>query len=245
MKCELFLSPGEVPDYHVKGRRVVLIDVLRACTSLTIALEAGAERVIPAESVEQAKQLLAVLDREYALLAGEKEGAKLPGFDLGNSPGGFRDPMLAGKTVVFTSSNGAALMARMIGAQEQCLLSFVNMKAVVSYLKSTAETELMVICAGQEGRFSLEDAVCGGMVCDILLAQDPSVELNDGAVAAALLYQHHRKDLAAMLAGSSHGGFLARSGMAADLAEAAKVDSVPLVPVVRDGRITAARVEGV
>ena len=70
MRCDLFLIPGELPDFYAKGRRVVLVDVLRACTSLAGALETGAVRIIPAESIEGAKQLLNALDREYSLLAG-------------------------------------------------------------------------------------------------------------------------------------------------------------------------------
>jgi len=240
MKCELFLLPAELPDFHAKGRRVVLVDVLRACTSLSVALAAGAARIIPAESVEEAKQLLRALDREYALLAGEMDGRKLPGFDLGNSPAEFREPTLAGKTIVFTSTNGARLMTRMVDASEQVLLSFVNLAAVGDYLLACGDSDLTLVCAGQEGRFSLEDAVCAGMLCDWLRRREPTARFNDSASAAMVLYSAHEHDLPGLLQICEHGAFLRENGMGDDLVAAARLNTVPLVPVVREGRITAA-----
>lgn len=241
MKCDVLLIPGELPDFYAKGRRVVLVDVLRACTSLAIAMETGAVRVIPAESVEDAKQLLNALDREYALLAGEKDGVKLPGFDLGNSPREFQNPSLAGKTLVYTSTNGARLMTQMVDALEQPLLSFVNLSSVGEYLLATGDAEVAVVCAGQHGRFSLEDAVCAGMLCHWLQGRRTALECNDGARAAMDLYRGYRDDLSRLLHSCTHGSFLRANGMGEDLVEAARVDSVSLVPVVREGRVTALR----
>lgn len=240
MKIELLLTGGEVPDFHAKGRRIVLVDVLRAGTSLAVALESGAERIVPAESVEAAKKLLALLDRKSTLLAGEMDGAKLPGFDLGNSPGEFRDAQIAGKTIVFSSSDGAPLMARMWDAAEMPLLSFVNIQAVTDYLLAMEETDLSVICAGREGRFSMEDAVCAGMLCERLAGKSSDLETNDAGRAALLLYRARAADLTEVLRTCSSGLFLSL-GLEADLDEAARVDSIRLVPVVREGRITAIR----
>jgi 2-phosphosulfolactate phosphatase len=240
MKIDLFFTPGELPPSYSKGRRLVLVDVLRACTSLAVALSTGAERIVPAESVEGAKRLLALLDRESTLLAGEQDGVKLPGFDLGNSPGEFRDHRVAGMTLVFTSTNAAPLMARMVDEVEKPLLAFVNMQAVVDFLRAIKDPELSVVCAGHSGHFSLEDAVCGGMLC-ARLQEHGAYELNDGAKAALLLYQHHRGDLPGLLRACAHGRFLCELGMEADLREAAAVDSISLVPVVRESRVTEMR----
>jgi 2-phosphosulfolactate phosphatase len=240
MKCDLYLTPGEIRDFHTKDKHLILIDVLRACTSLAVALAVGAERIVPADSVEGAKQLLSLLDRKSTLLAGEQDGIKLPGFDLGNSPGEIRLSRLAGMTVVFTSTNAAPLMARMYDEVDKPLLSFVNMRAVVRYVRASSATEWMVLCAGHEGRFSLEDAVCAGMFFD-LLEREGEVELDDAARAALLLYRSQASDLEGLIRGCSNGRFLARIGMEADLAEASRLDSVSLVPVVREGRVTAAR----
>ncbi len=237
MKCDLCFVPGELPDPYSRTLTVV-VDVLRTCTSLTVALQSGAEMVIPAESIEAATGLIAMLDRDYAVLAGEKDGAKVEGFDFGNSPGDFRDPAIAGKTIVFTSTNGAGLLARDAGHHEQLLLSFINAAAVAANLAARREEQITIVCAGKRGRFSLEDAVCGGLLCHRLATLDPTTSFNDGAAAARVLYRQHERDLLAMLRGSAHGRFLMEMGLEADLLEASRLDTVNLVPVVRDGRIT-------
>ena len=138
-------------------------------------------------------------------------------------------------TIVFTSTNAAPLMARMYDEVEKPLLSFVNLSVVVDYLLQADEGEWMVLCAGQGGRFSLEDTVCAGMLCDRLSRGGRTVDLNDGARAALLLYRAHQDDLGALIRSTTHGQFLRQIGMEADLAEAARVDSASLVPVVREG----------
>ena len=241
MRIDLLLVSGEVPDSYIKGRRVVVVDVLRSCTSLVVALEAGADRIVPADSVEGAKQLLALLDRKATILAGEHEGRKVAGFDLGNSPEEFRDPAIAGKTVVFTSSNGAPLMARMTDAVEKLLLAFVNLSAVVDYLLWVGDGELTVACAGRGGRFGLEDAVCAGMLCERLAREKAPLELNDAGEAALGLARAYQGDLDALIRRCAAGRHLREIGMEADLNEASRIDSIPLVPVVREGRITGLR----
>jgi 2-phosphosulfolactate phosphatase len=240
MRVDLFFGPSEIPVHFTKGRRVVIVDVLRACTSLTLALENGVEQIIPVDSVEEAKQLLSSLDRGTSVLAGEQEGMNLPGFDLGNSPAEFLEPGIAGKTVVYASPNGGPLLSRNLEALEKLLLSFVNVGAVVSYLHGKEEPELTVICAGHEGRFSLEDAVCAGMLLDRLDVGDSGAILNDGARAAWVLYRAYCDELEEVVRNSSQGRALQESGMEEDLRAAVQIDSVPLVPLVREGRIRQA-----
>jgi 2-phosphosulfolactate phosphatase len=265
MRIEVFLTPGEVPEFYTKGRRVVLVDVLRTCTGMTLALDSGADRIVPTESVEEAKRLLGLLDRKHTLLAGEKDGTKVAGFDLGNSPGGFRDPVVSGKTIIYTSDSGSPLMARMYDEVEKPLVSFVNVSAVAGYLEAMGGEEVSILCAGHDGRFSVEDAVCAGMLCRILLRgktdvvppdPDPTSSvgwqpgslldrggtiLSDGARTALLLYQTYRDDLLSLVSGGAKGGLLRQLGMEADLVEACRVDTVALVAVLREGRVVAVR----
>jgi 2-phosphosulfolactate phosphatase len=245
MKIDVFLTPGEFPDYLHKGRRVVLVDVLRACTSLTEALNAGAELIVPTDSIEGAKHLLSLLDRKSTLLAGEKDGQRVPGFDLGNSPREFRDPAVAGKTIVFTSDSGAPLMTRMYDEVEKPLVSLVNVSAVADYLLAPGDEEFSVLCAGHDRRFSLEDAVCAGMLCHSLQKRAARSagpwELNDAAHATIQLYEKHRGNLADAVSSASKGAFLRGIGLADDIGDACRVDSITLVAVVREGRVVAAR----
>lgn len=239
MTIDVFVTPMEIPVFYTRDRRVVVVDVLRACTSITYALDHGVDQVIPVTSVEGATQLLHSLDRASTLLAGEQDGSKLPGFDLGNSPHEFRGAGVAGKTVIYSSPNGAPLLSRNLEAVEKVLLSLVNVQAVAEYLRTKEDDELTVICAGHEGRFALEDAVCAGMLID-QLGPGNDAELNDAARAAWILFLAHRKDLGSICRSSAQGRFLHEHGHDADLTAAADVDALSLVPVVEDGRIRAA-----
>jgi len=239
MRIDLFVTPQEIPLFYTKGRRVVVVDVLRAGTSLSFALHAGVEQVIPVDSVEGAKQLQATLDRATSLLAGEQDGAKVAGFDLGNSPREFQDPSLKGKTVLYALLSGPSLLTRSMEAVEKLLLSFVNMGALVRYLSAKEDAELTIICGGHDGRFAMEDMVAAGMLID-LLGKRNSELLNDGARAAWILYLAHRRDLAAMIRESAAGRALVEQGMEEDLDASIRLDAVDLVPVAREGRVTPA-----
>jgi 2-phosphosulfolactate phosphatase len=239
MRIDLFVTPQEIPLFYTKGRRVVVVDVLRACSSIAFALHSGVEQVIPVESVEGAKQLQSTLDRATALLAGEQDGANVSGFDLGNSPREFQAPRLEGKTVLFALLSGPPLLTRSMEALEKLLLSFVNMNALVRYLDAKEDSELTIICSGHDGRFAMEDMVAAGMLID-LLGKGDSELLNDGARAAWILYLAHRRDLNAMIRESAAGRDLIAQGLDADLDESIRLDAVDLVPVAREGRITLA-----
>lgn len=239
MRIDLFVTPQEIPLFYTKGRRVVVVDVLRACTSLSFALHSGIDQIIPVETVEGAKHLQSTLDRATSLLAGEQDGAKVVGFDLGNSPREFQDPRLEGKTILYALLSGPPLLTRSMEALEKLLLSFVNMGALVRYLSAKEDSELTIICSGHDGRFAMEDMVAAGMLID-LLGKGGSEPLNDGASAAWILYRSHRRDLGAMIRDSAAGRDLIGQGLEADLDESIRLDAVDLVPVAREGRITLA-----
>ncbi|MDI6808991.1 MAG: 2-phosphosulfolactate phosphatase [Candidatus Eisenbacteria bacterium] len=237
MKLYVYLVPSAV-DEGARTDRVVVIDVLRSCTSLAYAVENGAEKIIPAESVEVATKLLSTLPRDMTLLCGERDGKKIPGFDLGNSPLEYTSETISGKTLIFSSTNGTRAIAKGSFAREVVLCSFVNLGAVVEYLKES-QTDISVICSGKLGQTSLEDTVCAGMLVERMTSEDRSgFELNDGSQIALLTAKAHAKNIRKMILEASHGVYLSSLGFTEDLEIASALDSVPVVPVVRDGRIT-------
>ncbi len=241
MRLDCHLVPSESLEAALKGRIAVIVDVLRSCTTIAYALLNGAERIIPAATVESATKLMSSLDRASTLLCGERNGKKVKGFDLGNSPLEYTREVVAEKTLVLASSNGTRLMSRVVKAEEQLICSFVNVSEVVARLKA-GEQEPVVICSGTDGRFSMEDAVCAGMVIDRLTEPAAgSWELNDGAKAAAALYAKYGNDAHAMVLESSHGKYLLSLGFGLDLEVCSRVDSVQVLPVLREGRIMLSR----
>lgn len=237
MRLDLFVTPQEIPIFYTKGRRVVVVDVLRAGTTLCHALRLGAEKIIPVDSVEEATQLFGTLDRDSTLLAGEQDGQKLAGFDLGNSPSELRAEEVAGRTIVFASDDAGALLSRSMEAVEKLVLSFPNVGVVVDYLVASGDEEFTVICAGSNGRFALEDALAAGMLVERLGPWEDEESLNDAARACWILYLAHRKDLAGAVRRSAQGRLLLQRGEEADVDLAVAVDTTPHIPIVREGRI--------
>ena len=235
MKIQTFLLPAEATDSIYKGKPAVVIDVLRASTSIVAAKANGAEKVIPVATIEAATRLAATLDRESTLLCGEREGRRIDGFHLGNSPREFGAAAVTGKTIIMTTTNGTEAIARLEGAREIVVCGLVNVSAVANHLRS--EPEIVIACSGRDDRFSLEDAVCAGALISRLRDLGAASALDDAAAACELLYAIHGADLRGCLRGAAHGRYLADLGFGDDLDDCAAVDTQTTVPVVREGRI--------
>lgn len=239
MRIELFPTQAEAAESRVRDRVAAVVDVLRASSSIAAAWHAGAERIIPLAGVEEAKTLSTTFPRGGALLCGERDGLRIDGFDLGNSPAEFVEETVRGKTLIFVSTNGTRLMARGDGAREKAVASFLNLSAAADYL-SRSGADVAVLCAGKLGRMSLEDFVCGGAVVEETLARlGEGVEMNDAALAARRLWTAaYRDDALQLFREAGHGRYLASIGFELDLELCARRDAMPVVPVVREGRIS-------
>jgi 2-phosphosulfolactate phosphatase len=237
MELSLYTKAAEVSEAHAKGKHVVVIDVLRASSTIVAASENGVERIIPVATVEDAKKLLPTLDPKNALLGGEREGKKIEGFDLGNSPLEYSPDAVAGKTIILSTSNGTVAIAGSAPAKEIVIVSFLNLSASVAYLASARPKGVVVLCAGNLGQLAIEDFVCGGLLVDRMdRATRARLTLNDGAVAARTLAAN-MTDIGDVVRNSSHGRKLAELGFAADLEFCACLDKYSAVPVAVDGRI--------
>jgi len=237
MELSLYTRAAEISEAHAKGKHVVVIDVLRASSTIVQAYENGVERILPVATLEDAKKLLPTLDRKSALLGGEREGRKIEGFDLGNSPLEYTPEAVAGKTVILSTSNGTVAIAGSAPAKEIAIACFLNLSAVVSYLVSARPKGIVVLCAGNVGQLAMEDVVCGGALVDGLeRASRARLAMNDGAVAARALAAS-MTDIGEVVRSSMHGRRLAELGFEADLEFCARIDAYSSVPIAADGRI--------
>jgi 2-phosphosulfolactate phosphatase len=189
----------------------VVVDVLRATTTLTVALGHGASRVLAAATPEEAAALRTT--HSDALLCGERGGLKIEGFDLGNSPFEYPVTTVTGRTLIFASTNGSQALLASRAAPRRLLGAFVNLSALVERL--TRERAVVIVCAGSSGRFAIEDAGCAGLVCERLAARGAALEGPEAALARALAPRDARA-VRALVQGSSHGRDL--RGMGADYA---------------------------
>jgi 2-phosphosulfolactate phosphatase len=164
------LLPQLFEPAELSGGVAVVLDILRATTTITHALAAGAREVIPTVDVPSAEQLAAAQHPGTALLGGEREGLLIPGFDLDNNPLAYTAERVAGKTIVFTTTNGTKALHRSVQAERVLLGAFVNLSAVCDEL-ATEQRPIHVVCAGTKGKITQEDALCAGAIVDRLLEQ--------------------------------------------------------------------------
>ena len=236
-RIDVHLTPSSVERSSLEGRSIVVVDVLRSSTTIAWALRNGAAKVIPVETVEEATRLAQTLDAKTRLLCGERDGRKVSGFDLGNSPREYTRERVEGKTLVFASTNASPLMAGGLAGHAQRILGYVNLSAVADALWKEG-ADVTVVCAGRVGRFSLEDAACAGALARRLAGRAAGLSLNDAAEMAAEYDRAHGQDPEGILRRSEHGRYLIELGFEEDLPLCAAVDQVPLVPILKDGRIT-------
>jgi 2-phosphosulfolactate phosphatase len=234
------LLPGTITPADTAGRVVAVIDVLRASTSIAVAMANGARAVVPFEDHNDAFLRSKEMERSAVRLAGERRMRKIEGFDLGNSPQEFKAESVKGMTVLLSTTNGTRALMAIQGARDIVIGSYVNCTAVVALLRTAARanTDVALVCAGTEGRFALEDAACAGRYVHGVARQLENIELSDSARACSLIDRTYGDDLRGMFMSSAHGRALAAAGFDEDLTACAAIDSCPVVPVYQERQIT-------
>ena len=239
VRLDVFLSPQQIAPADVGGRVVAVIDVLRASTSIAVALANGARAVIPLDSTEEVVRRAKAFDRADVLTAGERNMLAIPGFDLGNSPREFSREAVEGKTVLLTTTTGTVALTGLQGARDAIVASYVNFSAVLALMRSALRggTDLTIVCAGRERQFSLEDAACAGRYVREITKRLANVQLNDAARACLLIERRYRDNLTRLFLEAAHGRALAEAGFREDLAVCASLDTFPIVPIYQDRQI--------
>lgn len=240
MRLDVFFGAHGLSSADVQGRVAVVIDVLRASTTIAVALHHGARTVIPFESAEECITRSKSFERGQYKLAGERKNLMIPGFDLGNSPREYTREVIEGKTILFTTTNGTVALIAAQAAREILVGSFVNFTAVSAMVRAAARAQhdIAIIAAGSERHFSLEDAVCAGRFVRAIRRGVANVDLNDGATAALQLEKRYGNDLPRLFTEATHGRSLTDTGFAEDLLICGALDAYPVVPVYQDRHIT-------
>lgn len=238
MRIEVFLSAAEAEAGQFANVTAVVIDVIRATSTIVQALSAGARAVYPTLSSEEATHLANSLGREDTLLCGERRGLMIDGFDLGNSPAEFTPDRVSGKRLVMTTTNGTRAFLAAEASDRVIVAALTNLSAVADALLGS--DRVACICAGKEGRFSLDDAVCAGLIIRSLMGGEDSsqmdIHLDDAAQSAFALAASFSVD-AEFLAGTAAGAALVDVGLGPDLEQCAEIDCHRLVPEMHDRMI--------
>ncbi len=235
---ETLFIPEEIKNIKLAGKLVIIIDVLRASSTIVTALANGCRGFIPILSPDKAKKKAQEFEKERVLLGGEREGKKIEGFDLGNSPREYKREAVKDKTIIFSTTNGVKTFEMVKGAHRIIIGSFLNLQAVCDYCTNYTG-DILIICAGKEGKFCLEDTACAGMMInslrDVFLVACREVDAN---LTAQLLYLKFGNNILEILRKSQHGRYLESIGSGEDLKFCSQLDLFHIVPIFRDGIIS-------
>ncbi len=234
MKVDLAFTAFELEKKDLAEKDVVVIDALRATTTMVVALGNGCACIIPVSTVEEARERVA-RNPEF-LLAGERGARRLEGFQLGNSPRDYPPDKVRGKTIVITTTNGTPALVASRKGKKVFIASFLNLAALCERLVETGR-ETVIACSGEKNLFCLEDTVCGGAIVDHLERTGLALEKSDAALAAQVLYQHFQPNIYSMLSECEWGQYLNGIGMGRDVRICAQINCSRLVPVYREGKI--------
>ncbi|MCC6477398.1 2-phosphosulfolactate phosphatase [bacterium] len=243
MKIRVYATPREVTDEDLRDSTAVVVDVLRASSTIITALENGAREVVPVATPAEAAELASKAGRANTLLGGEREGKMIEGFDLGNSPLEYASDKVSGRSIIFASTNGAPAIVRSKQAEDAIIASFNNHSAAVRFLRS-AGRDVSIVCSGRYGKFSLEDFVYAGKLVEGLNGNGGGEVSNDGSLAALELFHRYRSQLPELVRSCLHGRYLAQIGFDSDLNYCARVDSHDSVPILIEGKLRLAKSNG-
>ncbi len=241
-RLNVYALPKFVAPEDLASGTVVVLDVLRASTTIACALQSGAREVIPCLEVDEARAVPESMPGGDVILGGERSGLPIAGFDLGNSPAQYTPSRVGGKTVVLTTTNGTRAMLYARQAERILIGAFVNAAAIVERL--LGQEQIHLLCAGTEGQISYDDVLAAGLLVDRIernggLAYEKNAQavtarehwLHSFALPHAVgaeplepgrLTQELRKTL-----GAKH---LIELGLDADIEAAAQLDSIAIVP---------------
>lgn len=237
MQIEVLPSAGSPRIPYLEDKLVIVIDVLRATSTMVTALANGCQAIIPVLTPEEALERRLTLPG--SLLGGERQALPIDGFDLGNSPFDYVPEKVGGKRVIMTTTNGTRAIRDASAAPRIWIASFINMKSIVSAVLQQFETNrkyegIVVFCAGTEERFDLPDTLCAGM---LIQALGDKVTLNDLGEAARVLYRSSENRLADKIRESDHGRRLLSLGLERDVVYCSTPSILPIVPVFENGEI--------
>lgn len=234
---DVFVSVPSFQEEDIRGKAVVVIDVLRASTTMITALDNGAKGIIPVDNMDAAGRISQSLDSPQYLLCGEKDGKKIEGYHLGNSPLEYTADVVEGKTIILNTTNGTKAVKKASNALSLMIGSFLNMDQIVARLNEM-DCEIALLCAGWRGRLSLEDLLCAGNI--IYDLNDGSLPKNacDGVRVAFGLYEKFGDDIEGVIKTSNHAVRLSEIIDTDDITHSCKSNISDVLPILKDGIIT-------
>ena len=236
MKINVLFSNHHLDELYFTGKTAVVVDVLRATTVITTALTNGAKEVIPVSTVDFAVKVSGDAFRSQTILCGERNTKKVEGFTLGNSPLEFVPEIVNGKSIILYTTNGSKSFVKAKFCENLYALSFNNLPSMVKHL-TKLKNDFEIVCAGSNGAFNLEDAICAGKLLAEIQMKIKNLELSDAAAACITLFKFSGKNIVRMLSKTDHGKLLLENGFKEDIVECAKIGTTDVIPYFNSGSV--------
>lgn len=224
------LSPDLVHLYDLKGKIVVIVDILRATSCITTGLAHGVRSITPYESLEECRSM----KQKGYYIAGERGGRKVNGFDIGNSPYSYMEPHLKDQKIAITTTNGTRAIEKSNDAEKIIIGAFLNLSAVENYLR-LQESDVVILCAGWKGHINLEDSLYAGALA--LTLESEFHYTDDAVLVAKALYKEMKGGMLHAIQNASHAKRLKKFNVIKDIEFCLTHDRYDVVPVLKNGEI--------
>ena len=221
---EVCLTPALWYQFDYAEKNVIVIDIIRATSTITAALHHGVKRMIPVETVEEAETYLA---KGY-LVAGERDGYKIPHFQFGNSPYEFMSEDVKGKEIIHTPTNGTRCVLMSKGAHNIVAGSFLNLESVVEWIKAE-NRDTILFCAGWKDHYNMEDALYAGSVVRAL--SDHFQILDDATLSTKMMYRYIRANMLRSVKQAQHFKRLSKLGIEKDIKFCMSNHKYDIIPI--------------
>ncbi|MBI2875193.1 MAG: 2-phosphosulfolactate phosphatase [Firmicutes bacterium] len=261
MKIDATITAQSIPQGALEGRTAVVIDVLRATSTITTALASGCHAVFPVLTIKEARETVELLaggrgagasavrggtagrrgacGTHSPLLGGERLARRIEGFDLGNSPSEYTPEAVSGRVIIHTTTNGTRALRAAAGSTRVLAGCFLNAEAVAGAAAGFGE-DVLLACAGTRGCFSADDTACAGLIAGLILELFPGRVVLSSTVEVALeLYRSRRGRLIELLGEIRSGGYLKELGLYEDIEFCSRINHFQVVPILNDGAMLA------
>lgn len=233
MKVDIIFTADEVSQERTKGKICVVIDVLRATSVMVTALHNGAEKIFPFKNIKTIQERCENL--KNIIKCGERNALKIDGFDLGNSPLEFTKEKVFGKDIYMSTTNGTKAVENSLSAEKIIICSFLNVKSVSEKLLEYNK-DCVIVCAGTNGNFSLDDTLCAGFIIKEI-KKHTEIEMNDILLSVIRISESH-ENIKDILKGSTHYERLLSLGFEKDMEHIFSLNKYSIVPEYKNGYIS-------
>lgn len=235
MKIDIIISADDIIESKLENKIAVVIDMFRATSVIVTALNNGCEEVIPFLTIEETLESSEELKREEYILGGERRAVKIDGFDLSNSPLEYTKEVVEDKKVLITTTNGTRTLTKSNSAKRIIIAAMINAKAVADKLLEINE-DVVIINAGTNGNFSMDDYICSGYIINEMLKVDNQIELTDISKTANMIYENN-SDIISYVKEATHYSVMKSLELDNDIEYCIKKSIVNNVPEYKDGKI--------